>query len=113
MNNRVDLTFLQGFTAGNQDKMKKYIQMFLQLCPNSLATMQGHIERQDYDGLRAAAHALKPQITYMGIKSGEPLVKAIEQHAGAKTEVEKLPSMVSEFDTICREAMKELEAAIA
>lgn len=113
MDKTVDLTFLQGFTAGNQEKMKKYIQMFLQLCPNSLNTMQGHLERQDYDGLRATAHALKPQITYMGIKSGEPLVKAIEQHSGAKTELERLPEMVSEFDAICRQAMKELEASIA
>ena len=113
MSNTVDLTFLQGFTSGNQDKMKKYIQMFLQLCPTSLNNMKGCIDRQDFDGLRAAAHALKPQITYMGIKSGEPLVKAIEQHAGAKTEIEKLPGMVSEFETICQTAMVELQATIA
>lgn len=113
MSNTVDLTFLQGFTGGNQDKMKKYIQLFLQLCPKSLAEMHKHIEQQDYDALRATAHAIKPQITYMGIKSGEPLVKAIEQYAGAKTELEKLPQMVNDFDTACRAAMKELEAAIA
>jgi HPt (histidine-containing phosphotransfer) domain-containing protein len=108
-----DLTFLQGFTGGNPDKMKKYISMFLQLCPNSLATMKSHLENGDYDGLRGVAHQLKPQVTYMGIKPGEPLVKAIEHQAGTRTNVEQLPAMLTEFDGICRKAMEELSKEIA
>lgn len=108
-----DLTFLQGFAGGNTDKMKKYISMFLQLCPASLDKMKASLDASDYDGMRATAHALKPQITYMGIKGGEPLVKAIEHHAGTKTETEKLPQLLTDFDSICRTAMEELKAEIA
>lgn len=108
-----DLTFLQGFTGGNTDKMKKYISMFLQLCPNSLTTMKNHLDIGDYDALRGVAHQLKPQITYMGIKPGEPLVKAIEHQAGTRTNVEQLPAMLTEFDGICRKAMEELAGEIA
>lgn len=93
--------------------MKKYISMFLQLCPNSLSTMKGHLEKADYDSLRATAHALKPQITYMGIKSGESLVKAIEHNAANKQDLEKLPVMLAEFDGICQRAMDELKQQIA
>ncbi|MFM2136459.1 MAG: hypothetical protein RL021_1859 [Bacteroidota bacterium] len=108
-----DLTFLQGFAGGNADKMKKYISMFLQLCPASLDKMKNALDASDYDGLRAAAHALKPQISYMGIKGGEPLVKDIEHLAGTKTETEKLPQLLADFDGLCRIAMEELKAAIA
>jgi len=108
-----DLTFLNSFAAGNTDKMKKYISMFLQLCPASLDKLKTSLDAADYDSMRATAHALKPQITYMGIKAGEPLVKAIEHHAGTKSETEKLPQLLSEFDGICRTAMTELAAEIA
>jgi HPt (histidine-containing phosphotransfer) domain-containing protein len=113
MSTSIDLTFLKGFTSGNQEKIKKYIGMFLQLCPNSLEAMKTAVDHSDYDALRAAAHSIKPQITYMGIKSGEPLVKTIEELAASKNEVEKLPAMVQEFDAICRQAMVELSAAIS
>ncbi len=108
-----DLTFLNTFAGGNKDKMKKYISMFLQLCPNSLTNMKTSLESENYDGLRAAAHALKPQISYMGIKAAEPLIKALEHHASTKTELDKLPGMLTEFDGLCRKAMEELAAEIA
>lgn len=108
-----DMTFLKSFTGGNPDKMKKYISMFLSYCPSQLQTMNEQLESQNYDGLRGTAHALKPQITYMGIKGGEDLIKGIESMAGTKTNVEKLPEMLGSFKTICSSAMEELKQEIA
>lgn len=113
MTNLTDMTFLDGFTGGNADKKKKYISMFLQLCPSALDSMKASLDQQDYDALRATAHSLKPQITYMGIKAGEPMVKDIEHWAGQRVEVEKLPALFSEFDQLCRQAMEELRQRIA
>ena len=109
----IDLTFLQSFTGGNKDKMAKYINIFLQLCPGQLEAMKTNMAGSNYDGLRATAHALKPQITYMGIKGGEDLIKSIEKHAAEKTETENLPQMLSDFSTLCENAMKELKEAVA
>jgi HPt (histidine-containing phosphotransfer) domain-containing protein len=110
---QIDLTFLKGFTGGNPEKMKKYIQMFLNLCPTQLQTMKTQVLEQNYDALRGTAHALKPQITYMGIKGGESLIKTIETMAGTKTDVEKLPAMIDEFSGICEKAMEALKKEIA
>jgi HPt (histidine-containing phosphotransfer) domain-containing protein len=112
MTKSIDLAFLTNFTGGNQEKMKKYISMFLSFCPGQLKTMQEHLNKADYDALRGAAHALKPQITYMGIRAGEDLVKKIEAHAAAKTEIEKLPGMLTEFTSVCEKAMGELKEEI-
>ena len=111
-NQHIDLTFLQTFTGGNKDKMAKYIGIFLQMCPGQLETMKNHLQAGDYNALRATAHALKPQVTYMGIKSGEDLIKRIEKHAADKFEVEKLPSMLEEFTALCNQAIGELRAAV-
>ena len=113
MNKTIDLTFLNTFTGGNPDKMKKYISMFLNYCPGQLAEMKAHIDAGNYDGLRGTAHALKPQITYMGIQGGEDLIKKIEKMAGTKTDVEKLPEMLGSFHKICDQAMVELKEEIA
>lgn len=108
-----DMTFLKTFTGGNPEKIKKYVGMFLQHCPGQLENMAGQLNGQDYDSLRATAHALKPQITYMGIRNGEALVKSIESMAGSRTDVEKLPAVLDEFKTLCHQAMEELKKEIA
>lgn len=108
----IDLTFLQSFTGGSKEKMAKYIGIFLQMCPGQLELMKSHLAAGNYDGVRGTAHALKPQITYMGIKSGEDLIKKIERHAAEKLDVENLPSMLEEFTALCNQAMTELKASL-
>lgn len=113
MNHLTDLTFLQTFTGGNKDKIAKYVNMFLQACPEQLAKMNSLLADGDYAGIRATAHALKPQITYMGMKTGEVLIKEIEQIAGEQKEVDRLQSLLEEFTTLCNNGMEELKTAIA
>ena len=108
----IDLTFLQSFTGGSKEKMAKYIGIFLQMCPGQLELMKTHLGAGNYDSLRGVAHGLKPQITYMGIKSGEDLIKKIERHAAEKIDVENLPKMLEEFSSLCSQAMVELKAAM-
>lgn len=113
MTKTIDLTFLNTFTGGNPDKIKKYISMFLNYCPGQLEEMKNQLEAGNYDGLRGTAHALKPQITYMGISEGEELIKKIENLAGTKTDVGTLPGMLDNFHKICDQAIVELKMEIA
>ena len=113
MTKTIDLTFLNTFTGGNRDKMKKYISMFLNYCPGQLVKMKAQLQDGNYDGLRGTAHALKPQITYMGVHGGEELIKKIENMAGTKTDVKNLPEMLHNFHKICEQAMVELKEEIA
>ena len=112
MTKTIDLTFLTSFTGGNPEKIKKYVSMFLNYCPTQLATMKEHLTAGNYDGLRGTAHALKPQIIYMGIQGGEEQIKKIESLASTKTEVEKLPDMLATFQNLCNQAMVELKEEI-
>ena len=107
-----DLTFLQSFTGGNKEKIVKYINLFLQACPEQLTKMKERLAERDYSGLRAAAHTLKPQVIYMGMKNAEELVKKIENMAGEERDVDQLPTLLNEFDQMCGSAMEELKQAI-
>ena len=113
MSDRItDLTFLQSFTGGNKEKMNKYMNIFLQLCPTQLEAMQNLLQANNYDALRATAHSLKPQVTYMGIKQGEGIIKNIEQYAGEKINLDQLPQLISSFKEICDKAIVELKEEV-
>ena len=114
MSDRItDLTFLQSFTGGNKEKINKYINIFLQMCPGQLNAMDSLLQSNNYDGLRATAHSLKPQITYMGIKPGEGMIKSIEQYAADKIHLDQLPGLLTTFKEVCEKAIAELKEEVS
>ncbi len=108
----VDLSFLEQFAAGDKAKMAKYISIFLKSAPAMLGNIVSKQADGDWDGLRTAAHALKPQISYMGIKEMEHLIKTIEHNAGERNDLDKLPTMVAELKTGVEEAFHILQTEL-
>ena len=104
-----DLDFLQNFTGNDKARMRKYISMFLGSAPSEMNAIRESLAGQDWDGLRAAAHGLKPQMIYMGVNAGEELLKTIENDAGNKN-LALLPDLVSRFDALFVAACDELTA---
>ncbi len=63
----VDLSFLEKFTKGDINKMKRYIKLYLDVAPQTFVQMQQNIDDNDWEQLRIHAHSLKPQVEFMGI----------------------------------------------
>ncbi len=63
-----DMNFLEQFTGGKSDKMHKYIGMFLDNAPRLLENIEQGLLKKDYSQIKVAAHSLKPQLSYMGVK---------------------------------------------
>ena len=55
------------------------------------------------------AHQVKSKISYMGIERLKKIIEQIEAKAMEQTEVEILPDMISEVETICNRAYIELK----
>ncbi|MEZ5014235.1 MAG: Hpt domain-containing protein [Chitinophagales bacterium] len=109
---RINLSFLESFTRNDGTKMVKYINMFLQLAPESIATMKKQFEASDWINLRTTAHSLKPQLAYMGIDSLKESILRIEEYAGEAKKPEVIAQMIREVEDGCREAFGELADAI-
>ncbi len=107
-----DLTFLNSFTGGNKEKIAKYVNLFLQHAPAMMQTIEQHLDKKDYPSLRTTAHALKPQISYMGIKSGEDLIKSIENNAGEEKNLDDLPGQIGKLKSLLDEVYPELKQAV-
>jgi HPt (histidine-containing phosphotransfer) domain-containing protein len=104
----INLSFLENFTGKDVSRIRKYISMFLDSTPSEMEVIRKSLLEKNWEALRAGAHSLKPQMIYMGIKSGEDLLKEMEQHAANATHTEQLPSMAEELEKIFAKACEEL-----
>lgn len=107
-----DLTYLRSLTGGANDKMSKYIRMFLTGAPISIQQMEMYSLSRDWSGLRQTAHALKPQLGYFGAKGSEELLKRIEQQADEQAGLELIPAQLEEFKKQFNIISTELEQAL-
>jgi signal transduction histidine kinase/CheY-like chemotaxis protein/HPt (histidine-containing phosphotransfer) domain-containing protein len=107
-----DMQFLRQFTGGNTEKMQKYIGMFLENGPRLLASIEESLSKKDLPTLKIAAHSMKPQLSYMGVKEDISHVFLIEQTAGEAGHYERLPELVANLKRVCEKAFEELRQPI-
>ena len=94
-----DLSYLRSLTGGANDKISKYIRMFLTGAPISMQQMELYALSKDWSGLKGTAHALKPQLGYFGANGAEDLLKNIERMAGEQVDLEQIPASLDNFKT--------------
>ncbi|OJW81303.1 MAG: hypothetical protein BGO69_04355 [Bacteroidetes bacterium 46-16] len=107
-----DMQFLTQFAGGNKEKINKYVNMFLENAPRLLSNIQEALNLKDYPALKIAAHSLKPQLSYMGVKEEISHIFLIEQTAGEAAHFERLPELVGTLIDVCRKAFEELKQAV-
>jgi signal transduction histidine kinase/DNA-binding response OmpR family regulator len=105
----IDMQFLKQFTGGKADKMSKYIGMFLENAPRLLANIDQGLAAKDYPAVKVAAHSLKPQLSYMGVKEDVSHIFLMEQSAGESAHYEKLPQLNANLKLVCAKAFEELK----
>lgn len=103
-----DMQFLRQFTSGNQEKMNKYIGMFLDNAPRLLQQVDEAFAAKDLPAVKVAAHSLKPQLSYMGVKEEVSHIFLIEQTASESGHSDRLPPLISNLKRVCQKAFGEL-----
>ena len=104
-----DRNFLKQFTGGNPVKMQKYISMFLENASKLLKSMDDALAAKDYSAVKIAAHSLKPQLSYMGVKEEVSHIFLIEQSAGSSAHYDALPERIKLLHAVCNKAFEELK----
>jgi signal transduction histidine kinase/CheY-like chemotaxis protein/HPt (histidine-containing phosphotransfer) domain-containing protein len=105
----IDMQFLRQFTGGKTDKMHKYIGMFLENAPRLLANIDQGLASKDYASVKVAAHSLKPQLSYMGVKEEVSHIFLMEQSAGESAHYDQLPKLNANLKLVCEKAFEELK----
>ncbi len=107
----IDMQFLHQFTNGNKEKMNKYIGMFLDNAPKLLKQLDEAFAVKDFTAVKIAAHSLKPQLSYMGVKEEISHIFLIEQTASEAGHSDRLPPLINNLKRVCDQAFRELNQA--
>lgn len=108
-----DMQFLRQFTGGNMEKMNKYVGMFLENGPRLLTNIEQSLQTKDLPAIKIAAHSMKPQLSYMGVKEDISHIFLIEQTAGEAGHYDRLPELVNNLKRVCEKAFEELRQPMA
>jgi signal transduction histidine kinase/DNA-binding response OmpR family regulator len=103
-----DMQFLKQFTGGKEDKMHKYVGMFLENAPRLLQQVDEAYANKDLTSVKIAAHSLKPQLSYMGVKEEISHIFLIEQTASEAGHTDRLPPLIKNLKRVCDKAFSEL-----
>jgi signal transduction histidine kinase/CheY-like chemotaxis protein/HPt (histidine-containing phosphotransfer) domain-containing protein/Tfp pilus assembly protein PilF len=107
-----DPRFLISFAGNNKEKQKKYIQIFLDNSPKLLSQMQSGLEQKDYELIKIAAHSLKTQLNYMGVKEELSHVYELEQMASHAHKHSEISDLIFNLNKVCERAFMELQDLI-
>lgn len=108
----INMDFLNQFTKGDPAKMKKYIAMFLQSAPDAISAMKQHHAGSHWEQLKTTAHALKPQLAYMGIDTLKEPILRIEEYAGEGKNTDLISQLLQTVEETSNKAFVELQQII-
>ena len=103
-----DMTFLRNFTEGNEERIRKYVQLYLKSTPANLQKIEQALENKDYRTVSGIVHAMKPHLHYMGIRQGHQWAESIEHLIAEEAQLEQLPALVKSLREVCSRSYEEL-----
>ncbi len=109
---QTDLTFLKEISDNNEQFFCEFITMFLINTPKSIQDMKTSLMSTDWEGLRQAAHKVKPSFNYVGLKELNLLSGKIEEFAKQQNNMEEIKTLLNKIETIAAIAFKELTEEI-
>ena len=83
-------------------------EAFLKDTPTALENIQKHYESEEWQQLSKQAHKIKPNLKYMGMEHAHELVLKIEEQAKSGQISDDLGEKISEFCSLCHQALDEL-----
>jgi HPt (histidine-containing phosphotransfer) domain-containing protein len=104
----IDLTFLETFTKGDQQKKKRYIEMYLKSTPLVIDELFSDYQKKDFESVKRKAHSIKPQAQYMGISDLKECLIKIESAVQNGNQSGQLSSLIEKAKELNQQAMLEL-----
>ena len=103
-----DLRFLIDFTKGNDEKIKRYIGMYLSSTPQVINEIESLFSESNIESLALKAHSIKPQVQYMGASRLSEVLLQIENICQKNHNTEQLPELISSARKLNEQVSKEL-----
>jgi signal transduction histidine kinase/CheY-like chemotaxis protein/HPt (histidine-containing phosphotransfer) domain-containing protein len=107
-----NLDYLRVLAEDNVSFFTDFINLFLTNTPEILNDLELQLKNKNWEGVRQAAHKVKPSLNYLGMKPANQLAATIEECAKECINLEKVPGYVTELTSMCQAAFNELKAEL-
>jgi CheY-like chemotaxis protein len=108
-----DLENLIHRTKSNPALMMEMIRLYLEQTPPLIMAMKQSYHDKDWNSLYSAVHKMIPSFSVMGINQDyENAAKKIQEYASSHKNLNELQDLVSQVETVCKQACKELEEEV-
>jgi HPt (histidine-containing phosphotransfer) domain-containing protein len=104
-----DLSMIHEISHGNQDFVKKMMQLFIDTMPPALSELRQHYNDKNWASLGAIAHKIKPSIDTMGIELLRDDIRAIEKYGKEATNLEMIPELLDKIEAVINKINEELK----
>ncbi|MEO6166528.1 MAG: tetratricopeptide repeat protein [Chitinophagales bacterium] len=104
----IDLSRIKSLYGDDPSKMIEYFQQFLELVPARLQQLKSMADEGNRERLYQAAHRLKPQVGFFGMKKEELIANTIEIKA-REISPHELQILIDQLEEGCNLAMGEIE----
>jgi len=105
-----DLQYLIHRTKSNPVLMMEMISLYLVQTPPLINSMKLGLHDKDWKALYSSVHKMIPSFSIMGIHVDfENMAKKVQEYASTQLQLDGIPEMVFQLETVCTQACEELE----
>jgi len=103
------MDFLREFTEGDEERMKKYVNMYVESAEKNIPQIQELLDSKKWDELKVQVHSMKPHFDFMGMKDTRALAENIEAILMEKKDLPLIPSKMNELFSKINKSISELK----
>jgi CheY-like chemotaxis protein len=107
-----DLTMIQSVSAGDTAFIKKMIRLFIQTVPQNVQELVDATAGGNWEQVSKMAHKLKSTVDSMGIRSIHDQIRSVEIHAKNRDQLERLPELVKQVESVISSCISQLHSEI-
>jgi signal transduction histidine kinase/CheY-like chemotaxis protein len=105
----IDLNHLKELTKENEERIQKYIGIFLQNVPHDLELLRTAYHAKDFHSFKETSHKIKGNVAYMGIKNLTELFNSAEYGNLDTLSETEFKQIFENIESTCKSAISELQ----
>jgi len=111
-NKLYDLNMIRSVSGGDKAFIKKMILLFIETVPQNVQELVDATKQKNWEQVSKMAHKLKSTIDSMGIRSIHDQIRAVEMNAKNKEQLENLPDMVRQVESVVSVCIQQLRGEV-
>ena len=108
----INLDYVNEISEGDTERIRRYGELFIQKISGMMEGLREAAKSHDFEKVRIEAHSMKSILKFNGVLSGVELAETIEKNCSSKTDLDILPELIEQLNSICNGALEEIKSVI-